>query len=73
MHKLGVEEWLVRVVSEEFVVHVDVHQRSVLSSLLFITEVPREFRLGCRRELLYADDLVLIAESMDELIEKYRK
>ena len=32
-----------------------------------------EFRSGCPHELIYADDLVLIAESMEELIEKFKK
>ncbi|XP_057298477.1 uncharacterized protein LOC130629336 [Hydractinia symbiolongicarpus] len=32
-----------------------------------------EFRTCCPRELLYADDLVLIAESMEELVEKFEK
>ena len=31
------------------------------------------FRSGCPQELLYADDLVLIAEGMEELIEKFKK
>ena len=82
MCKLGVEEWLVRVVkslyenarrgvrvndtfSDEFEVKVGVHQGSVLSPLLFIMVLEAlslEFRLGCKWELLYADDLVLIAE-----------
>ena len=29
-----------------------------------------EFSSGCPQELLYSDDLVLIAESMEELIEE---
>ena len=32
-----------------------------------------EFRTGCSWELLYADDLVLIAESMEELVGKFTK
>ena len=41
------------------------HQGSVLSPLLFIIALEalsREFREGLPMELLYADDLVLVAE-----------
>ena len=90
MRKLGIDEWLVRLVqsmykdvrsrvrvgdgySEEFDVGVGVHQGSVLSPLLFIIvleALSREFRTGCPWELLYADDLVISAESMEELLVK---
>ena len=59
--------------SEEFNVNVGVHQGSVLSPLLFIIvmeALSREFRTGCPWELLYADDLVIIAETKDELLLK---
>ena len=92
MRKLGVGEWLVRVVqamyanvrsrvrvgdgySEDFAVGVGVHQGSVLSPLLFIMvleALSREFRTGCPWELLYADDLEIIASSMEELLEKLK-
>ena len=96
MRKLGVDEWLVKLVqamytnascrvrvgasySEDFSVKVGVHQGSVLSPLLFIIvleALSREFRTGCPWELLYADDLVIIAESMEELevkLEQWKK
>ena len=50
-----------------------VHQCSVLSPLLFVIvleELSKKFRVGLPWELLYADDLAIIAESEEELIEK---
>ena len=87
MRKVGVEEWVIRVVqamyenvkskvrlnekfSEEFNIKVGVHQGAVLSPLLFIIvleALSREFRTGCPWELLYADDLVLKADTLPEL------
>jgi len=57
-------------------VKVGVHQGSVLSPLLcvIVLEGPsKKFRLGLPWELLYADDLALIAESEEELIEKIER
>ena len=48
-----------------------VRQGSILSPLLFITvleAVPKEFRTGCPWELLYADEMMISAESMVELL-----
>jgi len=49
------------------------HQDSALSPLLFVivTEaLSREFRVALSRELLYADDLVVTAETEDDLIKR---
>ena len=93
LRKLGVEEWIVRLVqgmyanarsrvrvgegySEEFEVKIGVHQGSVLSPLLFIIvleALSREFRSGVPWEALYADDLVIIAESLEECVRRLLK
>ena len=90
LRKLGVEEWIVRLVqgmyanarsrvrvgeeySEEFEVKVGVHQGSVLSPLLFIIvleALSREFRSGVPWEDLYADELVIITESLKECVRR---
>ena len=59
--------------STEFEVKVGVHQGSVLSPLLFVAVmevVTRRVKEGLPWELLYADDLVLVVQSKEELREK---
>ena len=90
MRKLGVEEWVIRLVqamylnarsrvrvgnglSDEFFVMVGVHQGSVLSPLLFIIVLEAlslEFRAGAPWEDLYADDLVVITDSLEECVSR---
>ena len=55
--------------SESFEVKVGLHQGSVLSPLLFATVmdiVSSEARSGLPSELLYADDLVIMAPTMEQ-------
>ena len=59
--------------SEEFDVKVCVHQSSVLSPLLFIIvleALSREFHAGVPWEDLNADDLVIIAYSLEECVRR---
>ena len=56
---------------KNFEVMVSVHQGSVLSPLLFIIvlkALSRAFHSGVPWEDLYADDLVIIAESLEECV-----
>ena len=60
--------------SEEFLVQAGVHQESVLSPLLFaiaVNVISRNAREGLMNEIFYADDLVLMSESMENLKEKF--
>ena len=59
--------------SLEFGVRVGVHQVSVLSPLIFaivVDVVTEHAREGLLNEILYADDLMLMSESLDDL--RYR-
>ena len=59
--------------SEEFEVKVGIHQGSVLSLLLFIIVLEAlscKFHSGIPWEDLYADDLVIIAESLEECVRR---
>ena len=67
--KVNVETHL----SEEFAANVGIHQASVLSPLLFaivIDVVTSEIKVCTLHEILYAGDLVLIAETTLELQKK---
>ena len=60
--------------SEKFEEKVVVHQGSVLSPLLFAIVVDiftENARRGVVNELLYADDLVLVSEDMEDLKERF--
>ena len=42
-------------------------------SFMVLEALSREFKSGCPWELLYADDLALIAVSKEELIENFKR
>ena len=59
--------------SNGFVVKVSMHQGSALSLLLFVIimeALSREFRVSLLWEFIYADDLVVIADTEDHLIKR---
>jgi len=61
------------VIAKVFEVKVGMHQRSALSPLLFVIvmeAISREFRVALSWELLYADELAVIAKTEEELINR---
>jgi len=62
--------------SSGFEVKVGMHQGSALSPLLFVIvmeSISGEFRVALPWELLYADDLVVVAETEEDLIKRLNK
>ena len=60
--------------SEPFDVKDGVHQGSILSSLLFalvMDEVTQNIREGVVKEMLYADNLVLVGDNWKEVKSRY--
>jgi len=59
--------------SKGFEIKVGMHQGSALSPLLFVIvmeAISREFRVALPWELVYADDMAVIAETEEELIKR---
>lgn len=63
MRKIGIEEWIVGDLSDEFSAIIGIHQGSVLSPLLLIMVLSRAFSNDLPWELL-----VLVTESQSEVI-----
>ena len=62
-------------ISDEFGVRVGVHQGSVVSPLIFaiVIDVTEHAREGLLNEILYADDQVLMSESLEDLRERFQR
>ena len=61
---------------EKFWVRVGEYQGSVLSPLIFavvVDVVTERARKGLLNEILYADDLVLMSETLDDLRERFQR
>ena len=83
MRKLGVHEWLISAVmimyrnstvEDQFGIKVGVHQGPVLSPLLLIVvlrPLSRKRRSSLPWKTLYTDDLIIIAETLEELGARY--
>ena len=59
--------------SEEFEVKVGMHHGSVLSFAVVVDVVTEFSREGALSELLYADDLFLMSETIERLRNKFLK
>jgi len=62
--------------TDEFMINVGLHQGSGLSPFLFtviLDVISEEFRGGLPWKVLFADDLALMADSEEELQDKWRK
>ena len=62
--------------SKEFLVQVGVHQEFVLSPLIFtiaVDVISENVKEGLMNKILYADDLVFVSESIENLKEKFLK
>ena len=74
-HGAKTKDWVGSKLSEEFLLQVGVHQGSVLSPLPFCACSGRNLfanaREGLMNKILYADDFVLISESIKNLNEKF--
>ena len=54
-------------------VQINITRHNITLFIIVLEALSREFREGLPMELLYADDLVLVAETEELLIEKLRK